>query len=205
MKKALIMLLAVMMAVPALAASKPYKKKIKEFKRAGWEIYASSRTLEEAVRLHCEALEKGGVYELSGTATGIKSPGVGRQIAMNNACVDYVQQEGRFLRGRIASDAYADECPEEEFSHFYSAYENLLQKEINGEIRPSFTLVRTVGDGTCQMMSFFIVDEDAASRARIKAMEAAARESEVAQEIARRIREYVDEGFAPVAVTAEEK
>lgn len=205
MKKALIMLLAVMMAVPALAASKPYKKKIKEFKRAGWELYASSRTLEEAVRLHCEALEKGGVYELAGTAAGIKSPSVGRQIAMNNACVDYVQQAGRFLRGRIASDAYADECPEEEFSHFYSAYENLLQKEINGEIRPSFTLVRTVGDGTCQMISFFIVDEDAASRARIKAMEAAARESEVAQEIARRIREYVDEGFVPVAITAEEE
>jgi hypothetical protein len=44
-------------------------------------------------------------------------------------------------------------------------------------------------------MAFFIVDEDAAMKARIKAMELAAEESEAAQRIASRIREFVKEGF----------
>ena len=45
------------------------------------------------------------------------------------------------------------------------------------------------------MMSFFVVNEAAATNARIKAMELAASESEAAQRIAGQIREYVQEGF----------
>ena len=105
------------------------------------------------------------------------------------------QQAGIFLRGRIDTDSHTDGGPDGEFSHFYSAYETLLQKEIRGELRPSYTMVRHLSDGTCQMMSFFIVNEDEATRARIKAMELAATESEAAQRIAGKIREYVQEGF----------
>ena len=48
------------------------------------------------------------------------------------------------------------------------------------------------------MVSYFIVDEEQASRARIKALELAASESAAAQRMAESIRTYVDEGFAPV-------
>ena len=44
-------------------------------------------------------------------------------------------------------------------------------------------------------MSYFIVNEEAAMNARVKAMELAASESEAAQQIAVRISEFVKEGF----------
>ncbi|MBQ1646860.1 MAG: hypothetical protein II047_00060, partial [Bacteroidales bacterium] len=71
----------------------------------------------------------------------------------------------------------------------------LLQKEIRGELRPSYTLVRHNADGSYQVMSYFIVNEEAAMNARVKAMELAASESEAAQQIAVRISEFVKEGF----------
>ena len=71
------------------------------------------------------------------------------------------------------------------------------QKEIDGELRPSFTLVRTGKDGRYEMMSFFLVDEASASKARIKALETAARESRLAQDIADSVRESIGKGFVP--------
>ena len=195
MKKIAIIALAVLMAMPAFAGAKDYRKKVREFKRAGWEIYGSSQTMESAFRLHCEALGKDGVYEVTGEASGVKSLSVGRQVASNNAAINYVQQAGRFLRGRVASDFHADGESENEFNHFYAAYETLLQKEIDGELRPSFTLVRAGKDGRYEIMSFFLVDEESASKARIKALELAAEESEAAQKIAESVRGYVKEGF----------
>ena len=116
-------------------------------------------------------------------------------MAWNNACINYVQQAGGFLRGRVDSDAHAGSTSDAEFSNFYAAYETLLQKEIRGELKPSFTLVRRLADGSCQMMAFFVVDEAAAAGARIKAMELAAEESEAAQRIAESVRGCVKEGF----------
>lgn len=197
MKKAILILLAVLTALPALAGKNDYRKKVRELKRAGWEVYASSQTLDGALRRHCDALQKDGVWEVSGTSGDTRSAAVGVQVAANNACISYVEQEGRFLRGRVASDFHAGEDPGGDFSNFYSAYESLLQKEIRGEMRPSFTLVRSGRDGTVQVMTFFLVDEQAASRARLRAMETAALESEAARRIADRIHEYVAEGFSP--------
>ena len=131
MKKIITLIIAVLMAMPVFAQGAQYRKKLKEIKREGWELFGSSKTMKDALRDH----------------------------------------------------------------HFYSAYETLLQKEIRGELRPSYTLVRRNADGTCQMMSFFVVNEAAATNARIKAMELAASESEAAQRIAGQIREYVQEGF----------
>ena len=187
--------LAILMAVPVFAQGAQYRKKLREYKRDGWELYGSSRTLDDALRAHYAALETPGVSEVTGTASSVKSETVGQQVAWNNACINYVQQAGGFLRGRVDSDSHAGTTSDAEFSNFYAAYETLLQKEIRGELKPSFTLVRHLADGSCKMMSFFIVDEAAAASARIKAMELAAEESEAAQRIAENIRNYVKEGF----------
>lgn len=195
MKKIIVMALAILMAVPVFAQGAQYRKKLREYKRDGWELFGSSRTLNDALRAHYSALETPGVFEVTGTASGVKSEAVGQQVAWNNACINYVQQAGGFLRGRVDSDAHAGSTSDAEFSNFYAAYETLLQKEIRGELKPSFTLVRRLADGSCQMMAFFVVDEAAAAGARIKAMELAAEESEAAQRIAESVRGYVKEGF----------
>ena len=195
MKRIIILTIAVLMAMPVFAQGVQYRKKLREIKKEGWELYGSSKTMKDVLRIHYEALYQEGVFEVFGSATGIKSESIGQQMAWNNASINYVQQAGSFLRGRIATDNHAGGGYDGEFNHFYSAYETLLQKEIRGELRPSYTLVRHNTDGTCQVMSYFIVNEEAAMNARIKAMELAASESEAAQRIAARISEFVKEGF----------
>ena len=195
MKKIIVIALAILMAVPVFAQGAQYRKKLREYKRDGWELYGSTRTLDDALRAHYATLETPGVSEVTGTASGVKSEAVGQQVAWNNACINYVQQTGGFLRGRVDSDSHAGNASNAEFSNFYAAYETLLQKEIRGELKPSLSLIRKLPDGTCQMMVFFIVDEAAAAGARIKAMELAAQESEAAQRIADSVRGQVNDGF----------
>jgi hypothetical protein len=83
---------------------------------------------------------------------------------------------------------------EGEFEKMYAAYERLVAKEIKGEMKETFSVIRDNGDGTFEMQSFFIVDENAASAARIRAIESAAKESTVAQKYAQKISDFVKEG-----------
>ena len=195
MKKIITLIIAVLMAMPVFAQGAQYRKKLKEIKREGWELFGSSKTMKDALRDHYEALKQPGTFEVFGSAIGVQSESIGQQVAWNNASINYVQQAGSFLRGRIDTDIHTGGGKSGEFSNFYSAYETLLQKEIRGELRPSYTLIRSRGDGTYQVMAYFVVNEEAAVNARIRAAELAAKESEAAQQLAATIREYVTEGF----------
>lgn len=181
------------------AQKKEYKAKLKEFKKNGWTLYGSSRSIEVALLSHYDKLDQLGPKgaELMGEASRFKSKNVGKQQAVNNACVTYASEAGRHLKGRIVSDlaANADDI-DVEFDKFYAAYESLVEKDIQGELQESFTLIKDHHDGTFSMQVYFIVDEDAACAARIRAMENAARESEAAQRYAKQVSDFVREGFA---------
>lgn len=182
------------------ALQKEYKAKMKEFKKGGWEIFGSSRSLEYALLNHYDKLNKGGdsVYEIVGIASAFKSKNIGRQMAMNNACVIYSSQAGSLIKGRVVSDMGADaDNLSVEFDHFYAAYERAVEKEIRGEIKESFSIIRTNKDGSYEMQSFFIFNEDAALNARMKAFENAAKESIAAQKYADIISKYINERVDP--------
>lgn len=202
-------MLAVFMMVPvaeaqnralAKAQKKEYKQKMKEYKQDGWELYASSRSLEVALLSHYEKLNQLGenAYEVVGVAPRFKSKNIGHQEAVNNACITYAQQAGSTLKGRIVSDmAGNSDDTSSEFDHFYGAYERLVEKEIKNEMRESYSIIRSVDkkNGEFEMQTFFIVDESAATRARIRAMENALKESEAAQKYANKVSQFVREGF----------
>lgn len=210
MKKMILSFLAIVLAFPMIsnaqndllnkALQKEYKTKMKEFKKGGWEIFGSSRSLDYALLNHYDKLNKGGdnVYEIVGIASAFKSKNIGRQIAMNNACVIYSSQAGSLIKGRVVSDMGADaDNLTVEFDHFYAAYERAVEKEIRGEIKESFSIIRQNKDGSYEMQSFFIFDEDSALSARVKAFENAAKESVAAQKYADIIRKYINERVDP--------
>ena len=85
--------------------------------------------------------------------------------------------------------------PAGEFDNFYAAYERLVEKEIRGEMQPSYTIIRTNPDKTYEIRTYFIVSELAASRARMRALEEAMKASEAAQKHAAKISEFVKQGF----------
>ncbi len=209
MKKIIALLMALCLLIPTAgyaaernkALEKALKKerttKMKELKKGKWEIFGSSRTLEVALLKHWDNLDKDeNSKEEVGVANSFKSKNIGHQMAVNNAVNNYAQKAGSSLKGRIVSDMQANGTePGSEFDHFYSAYERLVEKEIRNEMVESFSIIRPNADGTYEMQTFFIVNEDAATKARLRALEAAALESEAAQRMADKISGFVRAGF----------
>lgn len=182
------------------ALKKEYKTKIKELNKGGWEIFGSSRSMEVALLNHYDKLNKGDgrVYEIVGIASAFKSKNIGRQMAINNACTIYASQAGSTVKGRVVSDMGADvDNLTVEFDHFYAAYERAVEKEIRGELKESFSIIRQNKDGSYEMHSYFLYDEDAALNARIKAFENAAKESIAAEKYADIVSKFIQEGVDP--------
>lgn len=209
MKKVLTILMAICLLLPAAAVAqnkalekamkKEKKEKMKEYKKENWKLFGSSRSLEVALLSHYDKLNTLGDdgREVVGVASRFKSKNIGHQMAINNACITYAQQAGSSLKGRVVSDMSGDGVDaEKEFDNFYGAYERLVEKEIKGEMQESYSVIRDNGDGTFELQTFFIVSESAASKARIRALEDAMKESEVAQRHAAKISEFVRDGFA---------
>lgn len=214
MKKIIMLILAVILMVPAVEADnkqlqkalkKEYKAKMKEYKKGKWELFGSSRTLEVALLQHYDQLNSlsEDTHEVVGIASRFKSKNVGHQQAINNACITYAQQAGSHLKGRVVSDIAANgDDTSAEFDHFYAAYERLVEKEIKGEMTESYSVIRCLNpkanekDREYEMQTFFVINESAATRARIRAMENALKESEAAQRYAQKVSDFVKEGFA---------
>ena len=197
MKKIIMLLMALCMVLPAMnaqnnkalnkALKKEYKVKMKEFKKGNWTLYSSSRSLDVALLNHYAKLNKEGeeAYEIVGTCSKFKSKNVGHQTCINNACNIYAQQAGRQLKGRIVSDIAGNgDDVSGEFDHFYAAYESLVQKELNGELQESFSVIRSNKDGSYEMQTFYVVSESAA-----------------AQKYAKKVSDFVREGFKPTTVS----
>ena len=117
MKNFLIMLLAFCLMTPAINAQnkelqkqqkKEYKKKMKEYKAEGWKLFGSTRSLDVALLTHYDKLNTLGddAIEIVGIASKFQSKNVGKQMAINNACITYAQTAGSVVKGRIVSDLF---------------------------------------------------------------------------------------------------
>jgi hypothetical protein len=207
MKKIFLLLMAICLITPTLEAQnkqlekqrkKEYKAKMKEYKQEKWDLFGSSRSLDVALLTHYDKLNELGDdgFEVVGVASRFKSKNVGKQMAINNAAITYAQQAGSYVKGRVVSDLSGDGVDADaEFDNFYAAYERLVDAEIKGEMAESFSIIRDLGDDTFEMQVYFVVSQSAASKARIRALENAAKESAAAQQYAQRVADFVREGF----------
>lgn len=203
MKKIIVALLALLLMAPAAieaktklekAQDKELKEKLKGYKKSGYDIFGSSRTLEVALAKHYDKLNTLGddAVEFSGIATKVKSKNVGQQMAINNACLNYARMAGSTVRGRVAVDIAGNGTDAmAEFDHFFAAYESSIEKEIRGEMQQSYSIIHDNGDGTYEIQSFFIVNENSAAKARERAFESAQKESAAAQAHAEKISDFV--------------
>ena len=182
---------------------KEFKAKKKELKKGGWEIYGSDRTADVVLMNHYQKINELGpdAVIIMGTATSpIKR--VLRIQAQTDAGLRYAQQAGSDIQGRaIRDDQNFEEDPSQSFSHFCSVYETKVQQEIKGELKESYSIIRTIkgnvngqrGD-VYEMQTYYFVDPHGASQARIRALEAAAKESEAAQNYAEKLASFIKEG-----------
>lgn len=210
MKKLVLFVMAIFLMMPSVevaaqsksllkAQKKEYKAKMKEYNNEDWKLFGSSHSLDVALLRHYDRLNALGEdgHEIVGIASKFKSKNIGKQMAINNACITYAQEVGSYIKGRVVSDMSGDGiAADKEFDNFYAAYERLVEKEIKGEMQESYAVIRDLGDGTFEMQVFYIVSETAASKARIRALENAAKESAAAQVYAKQVVDFVREGFA---------
>lgn len=206
MKKLIYAILALALIMPAAvsaktalekAREKAYKTKLKEYKKEGWKPMGT-KPMELILLEHYDKLNTLGAdgHEVEGVATRVKSKNVGQQMATNNAVMNYAQEAGSTLQGRVVSDMSANGVDAAgEFENFYAAYERLVEKEIRGEMTPSFSIFKDNGDGTIEYRTYFIIEENSAQKARLRALEEAMKNSQVAADHASKISDFVRQGL----------
>lgn len=205
MKKIFTLLLALCFITPVIAQNydkmlekaqkKEIKQKQKDYKKAGYTIMGS-RTLEVALLNHYAKLNKLGDdgMEFDGISSRTKSKNIGEQMAINNATLKYAQRAGSTVKGRVVSDGFASGTDAEgEFDKFYQAYERLVEQKVKNALQPSYSICKTNPDGTYEIQAFFIVDESIAKVQRQAALEAALKDTQLAQKYADKVREFVNE------------
>ena len=210
MKKLVLMLMAVCMTftvaqaqeltkAQAKTVNKEVKKKLKDYKKKGYEIFGSSRTLEAMLTKHLSTLEakEGKVVEVVGFSQA-KSRNLAATAAQNSAANRYATTCSQQVKGRVLADMAADVANQEaEFDKFYAAFEGKVQQEIKGELRQSFAVAKQNADGTISVEAYYLVDDDAASRARINAFKNSQQESAIAQKYAQKLSDFINERVVP--------
>jgi hypothetical protein len=210
MKKLVLMLMAVTMMLPmangqeltkaqAKAVKKGVSQKLKDYKKRGYEIFGSSRTLEAVLTKHYTTLEAkdGKVVEITGFSQA-KSRNLAAAAAQNSAANRYATSASQQVKGRVLADMASDVANQEaEFDKFYAAFEGKVQQEIKGELRQSFAVAKQNDDGTISVEAYYLVDDDAASHARINALKNSQNESAIAQKYAEKLSQFVNERVVP--------
>jgi hypothetical protein len=179
------------------AREKQFKDRKKEFQKEGWKISGTAKSIDVALLEYYQKLNEGeNNYEIVGEVSQCKSINVCKQAALNNAIVEYANRANTHVKGRIASDMQLDQTTGDgEFDKLYGAYERMVNAEIKGVLQQSFSIVKEEKDSSRQYKTFFIINEGSASKARLRAMENALQETKIGQEYARKISEFVQEGF----------
>jgi len=205
MKKILMVAMALIVAAGAMnmnagnaekTAQKYSKKQAKEAAKEGWKVDGIF-TLEEVFYKYRMALAEEGNYPLTGVVSGstsTKTVNQAKQWAANNAAITYSKEAGMSMKGRIAQSITAGVGEAASDDSFYEAYEALVSKEIKGELKMSFGLFRETAHGV-EYKAYYIINEDKASKARMRALENLKKENDFARQHAEDISKFVREGF----------
>lgn len=154
---------------------KNVKKTVKEWKKDGWSMLASSTTMEYALlkyRTYIEADEDNHV-EITGVAVS-SNPKIGRESAVMNGITNYASRAKAQVIGKMKSVMSSDESTmsEDEIDKFGAAYEVGVNSKLSGMVKVHFVTVREK-NGKKEFTAYMSLDETIARKAR----EAAAREA----------------------------
>lgn len=161
-------------------------------------MFGSSRTLDVLLLQHYEKLQatESGAYEVVGVCSRYKLDHIGHSAAVANAYITYAQSAGNHVRGRLMSEMKSDGADlSKEVDAFAAIYESEVEKEIRNDLQESFAIYREIGKGEKTMQVFFIVNADAATASRLRAMENAIRESEAALKLTSLAKGLAKESF----------
>lgn len=204
MKRIIITLLMVCCTVTGMWAQpnseaklwKTAKKEAKALEADGWKA-DGSLPLENILFNHYKKLMDENNHEIIGNVLGntsVQTLNQAQQWASNMACVSYAKTEGQTMKGRLISEVGAGVAGTPSADSFYEGYESTLEKEIRGELKKSYGIYLEKRGGGIDYKGYYIVNQENAHKARMRAMQMAMEESEFARQNAERISEFVRKG-----------
>lgn len=205
MKKIIFVAVVAMLAFASASAQpkktekvlwKNAKKTAQELRQEGWKV-DGSMPLESLLFNHYQKLLDSNTQELIGNVIGntsVTTVNQGQQWAATMACISYSKTAGQTVRGRLVSEVGAGLAGSPSADSFYEGYESKVEKEIRGELKRSFSLFREKKEGGIDYKVFYTVNEENAHKARIRAMQMIAAESEFARANAEKISAFVRGG-----------
>lgn len=154
------------------ALEKDVKKRVKELKKEGWKLQASTTTLDYAMlkyRTYLEEDEENRI-PLTGIAEG-KNLKIGRENAIMNGITSYAGRAKAQVVGKMKSLMSSDAAAvsEEEIDKFGAAYEAGVNTKISGLVKQHFVLIRDMDNGKKEFNVFMSIDETQAKKAREEA------------------------------------
>ncbi len=173
------------------------KKEAKALIKDGWKA-DGSMPIENLLFNHYKKISNEEFQELIGNVIGntsVTTMNQAQQWAATQVAISYAKSAGQTVRGRIEAEVGAGLADSPSADFFYEGYESKVEKEIKGEIKKSFALYREKRGGGIDYKAYYVVNVEAAHKARMRAMEMAMEESEFARENAERISEFVNEAF----------
>jgi len=197
---ALFIAVAGVMAKPDNADKKLWKsatKRAKTLKKEGWRSNGS-KELDVLLYEHYVKLKDEKNQELMVSIEGqtnVKTFNQAQRWAVVSAATLYAQQARSAIMGRVTQEIAGGLEGSAGADDFYAAYEAAVAKEINGELKPSVSIVREKKGGGFDYRIYYLVNEDEASNARLRAMQNAQKESDFARQNAEKISDFVREGF----------
>lgn len=175
---------------------KTAKKTAKEMTSEGWRV-DGSKPLESILFNHYQKLADENNHEIIGNVVGntsVTTLNQAQQWATTMACVSYAKSAGQNVRGRLTSEVGAGVAGAASADSFYEGYESTVEKEIRGELKKSFGIYLEKKNGGIDYKAYYIVNEENAHKARIRAMQMTMAESEFARVNAEKISEFVRKG-----------
>lgn len=211
MKKVIVMLVAaLMLGVVSVEAQyskqlekqmkKEYKAKIKELNKGGWSVLGSSHSLEVALLKHYDALTQEDVGELEGNAVSTQK-NIGSAKLLQDAIEKYAAMIGTSIKGRTVTEhgSALSEDDLMELDHFLQGFEGKVKAEIGGELKLSFMIYRPSkmanGKDCYEFAGYFIINQEAAHKARMKAMQNMLAEARAHQALADQTAQWIQEAF----------
>lgn len=136
-----------------------------------------------------------GCAQVIGVADNCMSTNLAQVTALANAANQYALLAGGDVRGRILSST--NSLSGQQVDNIVSSFERLVEKDIRGELVPYITAVHETR-GRYAVRAYCIVDIDAASQVRRRAMEIALEEQALAEQYGSMVSAWIDEGFNKV-------
>ncbi|MDE7160008.1 MAG: hypothetical protein K2O24_04100 [Muribaculaceae bacterium] len=197
MKKIIMLLMALCLAMPAVHAEltskqekqneKMAKNRAKDLKKKGYESM-SSLPLESALLKHYNKMTDMGLQEVEGVSTRTKSKSNGRAMAQTDALRNYATAMSTDIAGknRLLAEAGVPEVEREALS---SAFLTETQTQIRGELQESYAIIKDNGDGTYEVQIMYLLNPEAATNAKARAIEKLIEEQGLQAELAKTVRE----------------